>query len=212
MSNLKSATLLASVAIAVGSNFRAMAGPPATVPAVTPVPVTPVQVTPVQATTVQATTIPATTVAATTVPATLIPATGSGGADIIASAAGVIQTVLVRNGSRVKHGDALLQLDGCHQARQTLDDAATAVNSARETLHQFEEAAKKRMVDSSEVVDARDQLKQAEKAVEIAQQAVDALTVTAPADGTVQGLTLRPGDSVTASEMLGRIESQRLPG
>jgi RND family efflux transporter MFP subunit len=133
---------------------------------------------------------------------------------------GFVRQIMVKAGDRVRVGEPLVQIDPDKQ--QATVSAAQSQRVSREADLEF---ARQQLARMQKLFDAgavsRAELEQAETAVKTAQAQLEAVTsqirenqvelqyyrVTAPADGIVGDIEVRPGDRVTSSTLITTIDA-----
>ncbi len=115
---------------------------------------------------------------------------------IVAEAQGKVVEVPVQGGEMLSKGDVLFKIDPTqHQAR--VDSVAAQLELANARLGQETELTKRGAGNRANLDRARSDVDRLEADLRIAQYTLDATTVTAPADGFVTQVVIRPGQFVS---------------
>ena len=120
-------------------------------------------------------------------------------------ATGNLTEVLVESGDRVKQGQVIARLDNDEQ-KIAADQARVAVESARQKLTRIENL--RSSVSVAELQDAQTALKAAELALRNAELTLSRRDITAPYGGVVGIISVNPGDYVTTSSAIARIDDR----
>lgn len=120
-------------------------------------------------------------------------------------ATGNLVDVLVQSGDRVEQGQVIARLDSEEQ-QIAADQARVAVESAGQKLKRVESL--RSSVSVAELQDAQTALKAAELALRNAELALGRRAVTAPYGGVVGIISVNPGDYVTTSSPIARIDDR----
>ncbi len=120
-------------------------------------------------------------------------------------ATGNLVEVLVQSGDRVEQGQVIARLDSDEQAIAA-DQARVAVESARQKLTRIENL--RSSMSLAELQDAQTALKAAELALRNAELTLSRRAVTAPYGGVVGIISVNPGDYVTTSSAIARIDDR----
>ena len=120
-------------------------------------------------------------------------------------ATGNLTEVLVESGQRVEQGQVIARLDSDEQ-EIAADQARVAVESATQKLKRIENLRSSMTV--AELQDAQTALKAAELALRNAELALSRRAITAPYGGVVGIISVNPGDYVTTSSAIARIDDR----
>jgi len=120
-------------------------------------------------------------------------------------ATGNLTEVLVESGDRVEQGQVIARLDSDEQ-RIAADQARVARDSARQKLTRIQNL--KSTMSIAELQDAETALKAAELALQNAELTLRRRDITAPYGGVVGIISVNPGDYVTTSTAIARIDDR----
>ncbi|WP_411032583.1 efflux RND transporter periplasmic adaptor subunit [Shinella sp. BYT-45] len=120
-------------------------------------------------------------------------------------ATGNLTEVLVESGDRVEQGQVIARLDSDEQ-RIAADQARVARDSAAQKLARLQ--ALRSSTSIAELQDAETALKAAELALRNAELALRRRDITAPYGGVVGIISVNPGDYVTTSSAIARIDDR----
>ena len=118
---------------------------------------------------------------------------------------GNLTEVLVESGERVKQGQVIARLDNDEQ-KIAADQARVALESAQQKLKRVENLRSSMSV--AELQDAQTALKAAELALRNAELTLSRRDITAPYGGVVGIISVNPGDYVTTSSAIARIDDR----
>lgn len=118
---------------------------------------------------------------------------------------GNLTEVLVESGDRVKQGQVIARLDSDEQ-RIAADQARVARDSARQKLTRIESL--KSTMSIAELQDAQTAVQAAELALQNAELALRRRDITAPYSGVVGIISVNPGDYVTMSSAIARVDDR----
>ena len=118
---------------------------------------------------------------------------------------GNLTEVLVKSGDRVEQGQVIARLDSDEQ-RIAADQARVARQSAQQKLARIENL--KSMMSTAELQDAQTALQAAELALRNAELTLRRRDITAPYSGVVGIISVNPGDYVTTSSAIARIDDR----
>jgi RND family efflux transporter MFP subunit len=107
---------------------------------------------------------------------------------------GVVRQVLVKQGDHVSKGQLLLKLDDAVQ-RQQLNNAQTQVSYAKDLYQRRKNLWDEKIGTEVELINAKNQVDQAETQLKIAQEQLDFTNVYADQNGTINTLTVRVGEA-----------------
>lgn len=120
---------------------------------------------------------------------------------------GNLVEVLVQSGDRVRKGQVLARLDNDEQ-RIAADQARVTRDSARQRLGRAESLRSSSAVSTAEFQDAESAVKAAELALQNAELNLRRRDVVAPQDGVVGIVSINPGDYVSTSSPIVRIDDR----
>jgi RND family efflux transporter MFP subunit len=120
-------------------------------------------------------------------------------------ATGNLTEVLVESGDRVEQGQVIARLDNDEQ-KIAADQARVALESAQQKLTRVENL--RASVSVAELQDAQTALKAAELALRNAELTLSRRDITAPYGGVVGIISVNPGDYVTTSTAIARIDDR----
>ena len=118
---------------------------------------------------------------------------------------GNLTEVLVKSGDRVEQGQVIARLDSDEQ-RIAADQARVARQSAQQKLARIENL--KSMMSTAELQDAQTALQAAELALRNAELTLRRRDIVAPYSGVVGIISVNPGDYVTTSSAIARIDDR----
>ncbi|MEW9614856.1 efflux RND transporter periplasmic adaptor subunit [Shinella sp. S4-D37] len=118
---------------------------------------------------------------------------------------GNLTEVLVESGDRVEQGQVIARLDSDEQ-RIAADQARVARESARQKLTRIESL--KSTMSIAELQDAQTAVQAAELALQNAELALRRRDITAPYSGVVGIISVNPGDYVTMSSAIARVDDR----
>ena len=107
---------------------------------------------------------------------------------------GVVREVLIRQGDHVNKGQLLLKLDDAVQ-RQQLVSAQTQLAYAKDLYQRRKNLWDEKIGTEVDLVNAKNQVDQAESQLKIAQEQLDFTNVYADISGTVNALSIKVGES-----------------
>jgi RND family efflux transporter MFP subunit len=120
-------------------------------------------------------------------------------------ATGNLTEVLVQSGDRVRQGQVIARLDSDEQ-RIAADQARVTRDSAVQKLTRVENL--RTAVSVAELQDAQTAVKAAELALQSAELALSRRDITAPYSGVVGIISVNPGDYVTTTTAIARIDDR----
>ena len=120
-------------------------------------------------------------------------------------ATGNLTEVLVQSGDRVEQGQVIARLDSEEQ-KIAADQARVARESAEQKLKRIENL--RSSMSLADLQDAQTALKAAELALQNAELALRRRDITAPYGGVVGIISVNPGDYVTTSSAIARIDDR----
>ena len=120
-------------------------------------------------------------------------------------ATGNLTDVLVQSGDRVEQGQVIARLDSDEQ-RIAADQARVARDSADQKLKRVESL--RSSTSAADLQDAQTALKAAELALQSAELALSRRDITAPYGGVVGIIAVNPGDYVTTTTAIARIDDR----
>ena len=120
-------------------------------------------------------------------------------------ATGNLTEVLVESGDRVEQGQVIARLDNDEQ-KIAADQARVALESAQQKLTRVENL--RASVSVAELQDAQTALRAAELALQNAELTLRRRDITAPYGGVVGIISVNPGDYVTTSTAIARIDDR----
>ncbi|SEQ39688.1 membrane fusion protein, multidrug efflux system [Loktanella sp. DSM 29012] len=123
---------------------------------------------------------------------------------LVAETSGDIAEVLVRKGQDVSAGDVIARFDPSNSDADT-NRAAEQLASAQREFDNAQQLLDRGVATTDRVTDARAALAAAQAQVTAAEQAANALAITAPFDGRIETLDLDAGEFVTAGTAVGRL-------
>src|SRR6202012_714671 len=109
---------------------------------------------------------------------------------------GVVREVYVKQGDHVKQGQLLVKLDGAVK-RQTVASDQTQIAYAKDLYQRRKNLWDEKIGTEVDLVNAKNQVDQAEAKLKIDQEQLDFTNVYADIPGTVNSLTLTVGESFT---------------
>jgi len=115
---------------------------------------------------------------------------------------GVVREVLVKQGDHVNKGQLLLRLDDAIQ-RQQLANAQTQLAYAKDIYGRRKNLWDQKIGTEVDLINARNQVDQAETQVKIAQEQLDWTNVYADIPGTVNTLTVKVGEAFSPATLGG---------
>ncbi|MEQ6203422.1 efflux RND transporter periplasmic adaptor subunit [Sulfitobacter sp. HNIBRBA2951] len=121
-----------------------------------------------------------------------------------AETSGNIAEVLVRKGLDVSAGDIIARFDPTNN-KADANRAAEALAQAQREFDNAEQLLERGVATTDRVVQARAALASAQAQVTAAEQAAEALTITATFDGRIETLNLDEGEFVSAGTEVGRL-------
>jgi len=107
---------------------------------------------------------------------------------------GVVRQVLVKQGDHVSKGQLLLKLDDAVQ-RQQLSNAQTQVTYAKDIYQRRKNLWDEKIGTEVDLINAKNQVDQAETQLKIAQEQLDFTNVYADISGSVNTLTIKVGEA-----------------
>lgn len=119
--------------------------------------------------------------------------------------AGRIAVIGFRDGSAVRRGDVLVELDAAVQ-RAELEQARAALTLAESSFHRAQDLFARKFVSQSSLDSARAQLEVARAGVALAQARLARMQIRAPFDGVVGIRSVSPGDFVKDGDALVNVE------
>lgn len=120
-------------------------------------------------------------------------------------ASGNLTEVLVESGSRVEQGDVIARLDSDEQ-KIAADQARVARDSAEQKVTRLTNL--RSSTSTADLQDAETALKAAELVLRNAELTLSRRDITAPYGGTVGIISVNPGDYVTTSSAIARIDDR----
>lgn len=120
---------------------------------------------------------------------------------------GNLTQVLVKSGDRVTQGELIAQLDNDEQ-KIAADQARMTLARATDKLNRYENLKAAAAVTDVAIQDARDELKAAELALQKAELDLRRRDINAPYAGIVGIISVNPGDYVTTSSEIARIDDR----
>ena len=120
-------------------------------------------------------------------------------------ATGNLTEVLVESGTRVEQGAVIARLDSDEQ-KIAADQAQVTVEAAQQKLKRLENL--RSSTSTADLQDAQTALKAAELALRNAELALRRRDITAPYGGVVGIISVNPGDYVTTSTAIARIDDR----
>ena len=120
-------------------------------------------------------------------------------------ATGNLTEVLVESGTRVEQGAVIARLDSDEQ-KIAADQAQVTVEAAQQKLKRLENL--RSSTSTADLQDAQTALKAAELALRNAELALSRRNITAPYGGVVGIISVNPGDYVTTSTAIARIDDR----
>lgn len=120
-------------------------------------------------------------------------------------ATGNLTEVLVESGTRVEQGAVIARLDSDEQ-KIAADQARVTVEAAQQKLQRLENL--RSSTSTADLQDAQTALKAAELALRNAELALRRRDITAPYGGVVGIISVNPGDYVTTSTAIARIDDR----
>lgn len=115
--------------------------------------------------------------------------------------AGRVVSVDVRNGQRLKAGQAILSVDDT-QARNALATAQATLRHAQDGYDRVSQVHAKGVVSDQKMVEIESQLAQARSMYEATRQQLNECTLTAPCDGVLDGLNVEKGETIIPGTQL----------
>src|ERR1700754_3621107 len=111
---------------------------------------------------------------------------------------GVVRQVNVKQGDHVNKGQVLLKLDDAVQ-RQQLANAQTQVAYTKDIYQRRKNLWDQKIGTEVDLINAKNQVDQAETQLKIAQEQLDFTNVYADISGTINSLTIKVGESFSGS-------------
>jgi membrane fusion protein, multidrug efflux system len=109
---------------------------------------------------------------------------------------GLVTAIYVKNGDIVKKGQLLLKLDDAVLKRQ-LDQSETQLAYAQDLYNRRENLWKQNIGTQVDVINAKNNVDQAQKQINIIKQQIDLTSVTADIDGVADQVNVRQGEGFT---------------
>ncbi|HEY4336455.1 MAG TPA: efflux RND transporter periplasmic adaptor subunit [Puia sp.] len=109
---------------------------------------------------------------------------------------GVVRQVLIKQGDHVSKGQLLLKLDDAVQ-RQQLNNAQTQLSYAKDLYQRRKNLWDEKIGTEVELINAKNQVDQAETQLKIAGEQLDFTNVYADISGSVNTLTVKVGEALT---------------
>lgn len=125
-------------------------------------------------------------------------------AEILARVPGVVQTIAVEEGDRVKQGHALLQIEA-DEYRFRLQQAEAATNNFQARFERLQDMVERGLVSAEEFDTAEADFKSAEADEGLARIELGYTTVRAPMDGIIVERLVDPGQPISANVPVFRI-------
>ncbi|HEX4374972.1 MAG TPA: efflux RND transporter periplasmic adaptor subunit, partial [Puia sp.] len=109
---------------------------------------------------------------------------------------GLVTAIYVKNGDVVKKGQLLLKLDDAVLKRQ-LDQSETQLAYAQDLYNRRENLWKQNIGTQVDVINAKNNVDQAQKQINLIKQQIDQTNVTADIDGVADQVNVRVGEGFT---------------
>lgn len=120
---------------------------------------------------------------------------------------GNLTDVFVKSGDKVTSGQVIARLDNDEQ-RIAADQARLTRDRAADKVERYENLKRAAAVTDVAIQDARDELKAAELALQKAELDLSRRDINAPYDGVVGIISVNPGDYVTTSSEIARVDDR----
>jgi membrane fusion protein, multidrug efflux system len=109
---------------------------------------------------------------------------------------GLVQEIYVKNGDNVKKGQVLLKLDDVLLKKQ-LDQSESQLSYAQDIYDRRENLWKQNIGTQVDVINAKNNVDQAQKQINLIKQQIDLTNVTADIDGVADQVNVRVGEGFT---------------